>query len=66
MGYEKLKTLMKEQNVTLVTLSNKLDIDRSTLWRKINMIKNIDFTCTEMISVCLYFDISSDDFFMDL
>lgn len=66
MGYEKLKEFMKEQNVTSVRLSNELGIDRTTLYRKINMIGKKDFTCSEMRTICLYFDISSDDFFMNL
>lgn len=66
MGYEKLKEFMKEQSVTSVKLSNELGIDRTTLYRKINMIGKKDFTCSEMRTICLYFDISSDDFFMNL
>lgn len=66
MGYEKLKEIMKQENVTSTSLANKLNMDRSTLYRKINMKGDIDFTCTEMRIICLYFNVSSDEFFRDL
>jgi len=66
MRYEKLKTIMKEKRVTSTSLANKLNIDRSTLYRKINMKDDLDFTCSEMREICLYLNISSDDFFLDL
>ncbi|MEB8088220.1 helix-turn-helix domain-containing protein [Staphylococcus pseudoxylosus] len=66
MRYEKLKTIMKEKRVTSTSLANELNIDRSTLYRKINMKDELDFTCSEMRKICLYLNISSDDFFLDL
>ncbi|MBF0814079.1 helix-turn-helix transcriptional regulator [Staphylococcus saprophyticus] len=66
MRYEKLKTIMKEKRVTSTSLANELNIDRSTLYRKINMKDDLDFTCSEMRKICLYLNISSDDFFLDL
>lgn len=66
MRYEKLKTIMKEKRVTSTSLANELNIDRSTLYRKINMKDELDFTCSEMRKICIYLNISSDDFFLDL
>ncbi|MGW7927555.1 helix-turn-helix domain-containing protein [Staphylococcus xylosus] len=66
MRYEKLKTIMKEKKVTSTSLARELNIDRSTLYRKINMKDELDFTCSEMRKICLYLNISSDDFFLDL
>ncbi|WP_419723907.1 helix-turn-helix domain-containing protein [Staphylococcus pseudoxylosus] len=66
MRYDKLKELMKEHGVTSTRLAVLLNMDRSTLYRKLNMKDDIDFTCTEMRNICLYFNISSDEFFCDL
>lgn len=66
MRYEKLKTIMKEKRVTSTSLANELNIDRSTLYRKINMKDELDFTCSEMRKICIYLNISSDEFFLDL
>ncbi|WP_052253433.1 helix-turn-helix domain-containing protein [Staphylococcus shinii] len=66
MRYEKLKAIMKEKRVTSTSLANELNIDRSTLYRKINMKDELDFTCSEMRKICIYLNISSDDFFLDL
>lgn len=66
MRYEKLKTIMKEKKVTSTSLARELNIDRSTLYRKINMKDELDFTCSEMRKICLYLNISSDDFFLNL
>jgi DNA-binding Xre family transcriptional regulator len=64
MQYDKLKEIMKEQKVSSVDLAKELHIDRTTLYRKINMINGVDFTCTEMRTICLYLNVSSDEVFM--
>lgn len=66
MPYEKLKDYMKEQRVTNTELAKELNIDRSTLHRKIKMKDNLDFSCTEMRKICLYLNVSSDVFFRDI
>lgn len=63
MNYEKLKEAMKKRKVTNKQLAEHLNIDRSTLYRKLNMINGNDFTCSEMRSICLFLVISGDEFF---
>ncbi|WP_337227915.1 helix-turn-helix domain-containing protein [Staphylococcus succinus] len=65
MNYRKLYQYMKDRKVTNMELCEILNINRSTLYRKINRVDDIDFTCTEMRKICLYLHISSDEFFMD-
>ncbi|MEP9852143.1 helix-turn-helix transcriptional regulator [Staphylococcus aureus] len=66
MRYKKLHEFMKERGVTSIGLSSKLNIDRSTLYRKMNQVNGADFTCTEMRKICILLNISSDEFFRDL
>lgn len=66
MQYKKLKRFMKERGVTSIGLASKLNIDRSTLYRKMNQVDGADFTCSEMRKICIHLNISSDEFFLDL
>lgn len=65
MNYEKLKRVMKEQKVTNTELAKELNVDRSTLYRKINMVDGVDFTCTEMRIICSYLGLQSCEFFLN-
>lgn len=66
MTYKKLHKYMKDRKVTNVELCEQLHINRSTLYRKINGVGAIDFTCSEMRIICKYLNISSDEFFKNL
>lgn len=64
-GYNKLKGLLTERGIKNKDLAELLDINRTTVNKKLNRTNGNDFSMSEVRAICLYLDISADIYFLN-
>lgn len=64
-AYNKLKGLLIERGIKNKDLADLLDVNRTTVNKKLNRTNGNDFSMTEVRKICLYLDISADIYFLN-
>ncbi|PNZ42169.1 helix-turn-helix domain-containing protein [Staphylococcus simulans] len=64
-AYNKLKGLLIERGIKNKDLAELLDVNRTTVNKKLNRTNGNDFSMTEVRKICLYLDISADIYFLN-